>query len=647
MKKFIQQYLLYFLPLFLMEFTFRFLENNTATYQFQVRSFIYILALSFALFFLNSLKFKKTTRVITIGLFTFYTFYFFIQVGMRAYYGSFFSARFLLKGVPDVQSYMLSFMAFLKPVNFLFLIYGVVGIVCYIKFRDKTQTINYISLISTVMFYGLFVVSLVFFDPPLSFEQSINLYKNPYYTDIAVHQLGLSAFLTTDLQYLVFNNAVTPTPEPTLPTEPEPTDPVVDLTENRSFDDSEWYAIKSQETDPVLLDIDNYLLSQKITERNDYTGIYEDKHFIMFLVEAFDMVAIDETLTPTLYKLKTEGSYFDHFYSPQFNCATAESELMSMSSLYPVIGTCTMNAYYQSTTPQTVFNLFLNAGYETQSYHNWNDQFYSRTKIHPFLGSMIYKDVEDTIPRLVSGWQSDLTMMETVVKDLNEKEGLQMTYVITSTTHFPYDKDSHLGNKYLDKVNQKYPDAPMHIKRYLSKAIELDLSIQYLLENYKDMDNTVLAFFSDHHPLNMPLEYLKSYSEINRSEFNGYNKTPFIIYEPNQESEVVSTPSSTIDMLPTIANLFDLNHDPRLYMGKDIYSDDSHLVIFQNGTWIDEVGMFNTYSTTFTPYDASHTYSNDEIQTINNKVKSKLAISASIYQNDYFDERPFIIDRFK
>ncbi len=161
------------------------------------------------------------------------------------------------------------------------------------------------------------------------------------------------------------------------------------------------------------------------------------------------------------------------------------------------------------------------------------------------------------------------------------------------------------------------------------------------------MDNTVLAFFSDHHPLNMPLEYLKSYSEINRSEFNGYNKTPFIIYEPNQESEVVSTPSSTIDMLPTIANLFDLNHDPRLYMGKDIYSDDSHLVIFQNGTWIDEVGMFNTYSTTFTPYDASHTYSNDEIQTINNKVKSKLAISASIYQNDYFDERPFIIDRFK
>ncbi|HLV49499.1 MAG TPA: sulfatase-like hydrolase/transferase, partial [Erysipelothrix sp.] len=106
-----------------------------------------------------------------------------------------------------------------------------------------------------------------------------------------------------------------------------------------------------------------------------------------------------------------------------------------------------------------------------------------------------------------SGWQSDLVMMQKVVSDLNNKDDApQMTYVITSTTHFPYDKASHLGDKYSSKVLEVYPEAPEHIVRYLSKAIELDLAMEYFLSNYKDIDNTVLALFSDHHPLNMPLK---------------------------------------------------------------------------------------------------------------------------------------------
>lgn len=595
---------------------------------------------------INTLPFQKIRQAITILTIMFISIYIFIQVGMRDYYGSFFSYRFLIKGTPDVQSYALDFVKFLKPQHFVFLLYGIVGSILYLKYTQTTTQHVIIPLLLTISSFGLYVSTLILMDPPHIFEKSISLYKNPYYTDIAIHQLGITSFMTTDTQYLLFPNQKIPTVDVDITPKPvEP--PVNDTIKNRKFDDQIWKDIQNKETDPTLKNLDQYFLNKPITQRNDHTGIYKDKNFIIFLVEAFDMVAIDEKLTPTLYKLKTEGSYFDRFYSPQFNCATAESEFMSMVSIYPVIGTCSLNAYYDITTPQTLFNLFKKANYETQSYHNWNDQFYERSIIHPTLGSDLYQDVDQTIGRLVSGWQSDLVMMQKVVSDLNEKDTTpQMTYVITSTTHFPYDKDSHLGNKYISKVSEVYPEAPEHIKRYLSKAIELDLAIEYLLTNYKDIDNTVIALFSDHHPLNMPLKYLDTYSSKERSNFRGYDNTPFIIYSHDQTPEIVDTPASTIDILPTIANLFDFEHDPRLFLGTDIYSDEENIIIFQEGSWIDANGMFSVRQSKYIPFNESRTLQSEEIDKKNNLVRQKLSISSQIYQSKYFKHRPHLQNRF-
>lgn len=643
-------FLIYFIPLILIEVLFRIQAGMYETPIFWIRSLFFTLFLATFLYTLNAWKQNKIVAFITIFIIFGISLYSFLQIGISHYYGYFFSVRILMKGTPDVGSYALDYLLYIKPITYLILVVGIASSILYLYLKPKSASLNLrkdklLHVTATLFVYSVYILSVIFFDPPNLFETSIKLYLNPKYSEISINQLGTSAFLMSDVQYLVnpgrANEKDVNIDEPTIPPVEIPKEP--DLLEGRNPDDHLWTDLAQREVNENIKAVDSFFLNKSKVERNDKTGIYKDMNFIYVLVEAFDLIAIDKDLTPTLYKLKNEGTFFENFYSPQFNCATAESELISMSSIYPVVGTCTMSAYYNDANPQTVFNLFKAHGYQTSSYHNWNDQFYPRTKIHPVLGSDKYLDSDTLIQKQILGWQSDLTMMEGVVSRLNQYgDDKFMAYVITSSTHLPYDVKSTLGSRYVNEVLKVYPDAPLEIRTYLSKAIELDKAMEYLLKNLEDMDNTVIAMFADHRPLKMKGEYLNTYSSINRLENHELDHTPFIIYTPNQTPETNKTPASTIDMLPTLANLFDLNHDTRLFMGTDIYGDAENLVIFQNGSWYDSVGYYNASKASFVPYDLEVTHSVETIQRINQTVKTKLSISSIIYTESYFDLRPFL-----
>lgn len=92
------------------------------------------------------------------------------------------------------------------------------------------------------------------------------------------------------------------------------------------------------------------------------------------------------------------------------------------------------------------------------------------------------------------------------------------------------------------------------------------------LEEAGELDNTVIALAGDHYP------YGLSSSEI--SEFRGHQidetyelyKSTFILWTPGMEPETVDKLSSNMDILPTLSNMFGLEYDSRLLMGRDIFS---------------------------------------------------------------------------
>lgn len=649
-------FLIYLIPLLLIEILFRVQNSQTYPSIVFVRSLLFVGFLTSILYLINTYLNTILARILTVLLFLFNSIYAFFQTGIHYYYGHFFSMRFLFEGTPDVGSYTVDFLKYLKFETYAFILIGLISIAIYLyikpeKATDTNSKYLLISIMSSLLLYLAYIAVLFIGDAPNAFESSIKLYIKPYYTENAMNQLGMSSFISTDIIYSLTSDGSL---EVKIPQEEIVDEPIEESEEEkpstldgRIQDDLEWIQARDAEQNDTIRSIDNYFLGKSYTERNDKTGVYKDKNFIYVLVEAFDMIAIHETLTPTLYKMQQEGTYFDHFFSPQFNCATAESELMSLSSLYPVIDTCTMSAYYDRTSPQTIFNLFKNQSYNTSSYHNWNDQFYPRSIIHPELGSDHYRDVKTLIPRLISGWQSDLTMMEGIVKELNAEEGKFMSYIITSSTHLPYDAPSSLGNRYVNRVLEVYPDAPLEIRTYLSKAVELDLAMQYLLENLSSMDNTVVAMYADHRPLKMKGAYLDRYSDINRLAMYELDRTPMIVYNPQQVPEKVSKVSSTIDMAPTFANLFDLDYDTRLFMGNDIFSNEENFVIFQNGSWYSQKGYFSTADARFYPFDEANSISSDEINRVNQIVKNKMSVSSLIYTHQYFNKRLFIQDKYK
>ena len=102
-----------------------------------------------------------------------------------------------------------------------------------------------------------------------------------------------------------------------------------------------------------------------------------------------------------------------------------------------------------------------------------------------------------------------------------------------------------------------------------------------------------------------------------------------------EEQVVVEKYCSSLDVMPTLANLFGLSYDSRLMAGRDILSDSPGLVIFSNYSFLDEVGAYNSVTDQFTCWDGStpdESYVSEQVATVQNRV----AYSAAILDQDYY-----------
>ena len=94
-------------------------------------------------------------------------------------------------------------------------------------------------------------------------------------------------------------------------------------------------------------------------------------------------------------------------------------------------------------------------------------------------------------------------------------------------------------------------------------------------------------------------------------------------------------PASSLDILPTLSNLFGLTYDSRLLMGQDILSDAEPLVILGNRSFITDKVMFNS-NTGEVINLTNQEIPSDYVRNINNIIKNKFNVSKSILNNDYY-----------
>lgn len=329
--------------------------------------------------------------------------------------------------------------------------------------------------------------------------------------------------------------------------------------------------------------IDNFYADNvKVHTDNDYTGIFEGMNLIFIIGESFDSLVVNETLTPNLYKLKSEGIDLQNHFTPVFPRTTCDSEVIFNISIIPSIQdgpTCYIfndNSYNQS-----LAEMFNNKGYITTAFHSNYKEFYTRDLVYEgFLYDNFYGQHELFLTNTEKRYDS-IFFEKSIDFSINEDE-LFFSSLLTLSGHSPYDSSNIAAAAHYDEVDAYYGDSVTEeIKYFIASQIETDIMVGYLFEYLYSigiLDNTVIVLTNDHYPYALDDDVYKTYKDIDEDFMK--NQGPMYIWAKNFDHVEVTKLTSSFDFVPTIINLFGLDGNYSNYVGNDIFSDDNTPIVY-------------------------------------------------------------------
>jgi len=393
-----------------------------------------------------------------------------------------------------------------------------------------------------------------------------------------------------------------------------------------------------EENDEVIRDMHTYFSKQEASNKNEYTGMFQGKNLIVFVAEAFSQLAIDKELTPTLYKLYEQGFQFDNFYTPLFPVSTADGEYMTDTSLIPKEGVWSLAKLKGNYMPYSYANVFKNLGYTNHAYHNNTATYYKRDVYLKAMGYDSFKACGRGLDINCKIWpQSDVEMINATVSDYLQDEHF-LAYYMTVSGHLEYTRN---GNMMVTKnwnlvKDLNYSDKA---KSYLAANIELDRAVAKLIEELEKagrLEDTVIAISGDHYPYGLTLDEVNELSSYERDADFEIHHMPFLVWNSEMEDSVkVEKYGSSLDVLPTILNLFGVEYDSRVLMGRDLLSDSPGLVIFSNRSFICPKGKYNSIQKVFTSFDGS-SVDEEYISQLQAIVYNKYKYSKLVLEKDYY-----------
>ena len=400
----------------------------------------------------------------------------------------------------------------------------------------------------------------------------------------------------------------------------------------------------------TIKDMHEYFAGLTPTKTNDYTGMFEGKNLIFLTLEGFCDQFIDPELTPTLYKMATEGFVFENFYTSVWGGSTATGEYAAVTGNFYNNANC-LKMSGGKTFPFTMGNQFRKEGYLTLAYHNHTFDYYGRDKSHPNFG-YTYKAIGNGLNMSTNSWpRSDLEMAQATIEDYINSDKPFHAYYMTVSGHAYY---TFTGNSMSKKHQDRVAHLPYseNVRAYIACQLEVEDMLTELvnkLDKAGKLEDTVFAMSADHFPYALSDEELAELYDLPLENIQGnfdLYRNGFILWSAGMEKPIrVTKPASSIDIIPTLSNLFGLEYDSRLLMGTDILSTTDPVVVLNcnnNGGswhWITPYGSYNTKTKTFKMADGvdwDETKQNEYVRAMNAIVSAKRAYSLKILDNDYY-----------
>lgn len=459
---------------------------------------------------------------------------------------------------------------------------------------------------------------------------SYNLYYKTHVPKLAVKSFGIITEMRLDVKRAIFGfkeNIILENKE-------------ADIEETITYHmmDIDFDNLIETESNSTIKSMHEYFNSITPTATNEYTGMFEGKNLIYIVAEAFSPMAINKDLTPTLYKLYNEGFKFTNFYTPVFYVSTSDGEYTTLTSLLPKDGTWSMSKSSNIYLPFVYGNIMKQYGYTSNAYHDGLWTYYNRDESLPNMG-YDYKACYHGLDINCGIWpESDIDMIDASINDYVNNDKFAV-YYLTISGHLQY---TYNGNSIATKNKSYVKDLNYNegIQAYLATQIELDKAIEELIKKLDEagkLDDTVIAISADHYPYGLSNNQILEYADyIDDIKFD-LHKNVFLLWNSKMEKSIeVNKYASSLDILPTVLNLFNADYDSRLLMGKDILSDKEGLVIYNDRSWITSKGKYNSTTKVFTSFNGE--VSDSYVDEINTIVYNKFLMSKLILENDYYSK---------
>ena len=489
-----------------------------------------------------------------------------------------------------------------------------------------------IKMTSVVVVHLVALLCVNFINTNMMYSNK-NLYYNIHIPKVTANRMGLLTTMRLDLQRFIFGF------EEKLSVETSTT-PIEEKENSYNVTYIDFDKLIQNEENNTIKEMHEYFSSQEASKKNKYTGMFKGKNLIVLVGESFSSLAIREDLTPNLYKLYKEGFQFDNFYTPIFPVSTADGEYITDTSLIPKEGVWSFLKVEGNYMPYSYPNVFEKQGYSSNAYHNHTATYYERDKYIETMGYNSYLAVgtglEDRMD--TSNWpNSDYEMVKTTMDDYINNEKF-MAYYMTVSGHMNYTK---IGNMMVYRNWDQVKDLPYShkAKSYLAANIELDKAVGELIRRLEEagkLEDTVIVISGDHYPYGLTLEEINELSTFERDDKFEKYRMPFLIWSGSMKEPIkVEKIGSSLDVLPTVLNLFGAEFDSRLLIGRDILSDTEPLVIFSDRSFITDKGRYNAVTGEFIANEGT-TVEEGYVDRINTIIYKKYQMSRLILENDYY-----------
>ena len=394
------------------------------------------------------------------------------------------------------------------------------------------------------------------------------------------------------------------------------------------------------ELDPSSLSVAEDYFAEKQTADNDMTGLFEGKNVIMVMMESIDDWMVDPDYTPTICYMQKNGIHFSNHFACTFGTGyTFNTEFTANTGYHALPAGAPASSLSQNAYPHSLANKFKEKGYSARSFHFNTPEFYHRGEMHEAFGYDEYVSYQKYMTLADAQQDAKAIKNEKLYRKMVPKQSAPFfDFVITYSAHLPYTYE----DEKLENIKKAYPHL---IDRSMDKEVnnaqilahDTDEFFRILLENLeKDglLEDTVIVAFSDHFSYGMS-SWEKLYALGDATSSDMLEKAPFFIYCAGMEGANIQKVTSSMDILPTVVNLFGLGKTP-YWPGEDAFDPGyPGYVYFSSGAWYDGIHYYLA-DKQFEGYTDAHL---SYIEEMNRKFYRREKVVEVVLRSDYFGEK--------